>query len=468
MTPPKSTRPKEKLRAMDGGTVASFAGRLGWVLYEFSAGPAFVLVNIFVFAPYFSGEVVGDDVRGQELWGYIQAAGGLLIALFSPILGAFADALGPRKPAIAVFVLFGTAGLFLLYGVVPGAIALAAGGIILALTTLEYAAVFHQAMLPAIISEKRIGSLSGLGYAISYFGAMLGFAVWLALPSLGVLPDAPFAHERVVGPLSAIWCLIFFLPFMIFTPDNARTGRSAGAAFGEGLRVLRRTLGHVRHYRNIAIFLISRMVYYDGLTAVFVFIGIYAKGVFGWNTEKVAIFGLILIVLAAVSAIFGGMVDDRVGSKRTILTSLVAFAIGLALAISMGPGTMFFFVAIGESAQSAGVPGFTLLAEAIGFAGLTDQAFMLCAMFGSLFVGPALASSRTLLARIAPPERIAEFFGLYTLTGKATAFLAPLAIGIITGLTGDQRAGFAAIFVFVGLGFLGLCLVKERRTAAAR
>src|SRR6185503_661864 len=122
------------------------------------------MVNIFVFAPYFEGTIVGEFVRGQELWGYVQGGSGALIALLSPLVGAIADARGARKPGIVFFTLLGLLAIVSLIWATPGQVALAATAVIIAAVTMELAGVYHNAMLPSIASPRRIGFLSGLAY----------------------------------------------------------------------------------------------------------------------------------------------------------------------------------------------------------------------------------------------------------------------------------------------------------------
>lgn len=458
---------QQRRGAIAGGETATPLGLASWALYEFATGPYFIMVNVFVFSAYFANAVVEDPAKGQEYWGYIQGAAGFLIALSSPLLGALSDAAGPRKPGVLIFTLCGTLAMAALWFAVPGAVLAAAAAVIAAAIFMEYATVLSQAMLPRLVSDARIGFLSGLGFALSYLAACLAITLWQFLPGLGLLPEATAAHARSVGPLAALWCLVFMLPLFLFTPDQPRTGLTLVQSTGQGLRTLIGTLAKLRHYRNIAAFLLARMIYYDGLNAVFIFIGVYAAGVFGWSTEKVSSYAILVILVGALTAIAGGWIDDRLGSKRTILLSVVLFAAGVLGAVSMAPGEAFFVVPIDEAANAAQVPLAGAPLAAMGFTTYTEQLFVLFGLFGGLFSGPAQASSRTLLARLAPPRMAAEFFGLYTLTGRATSWVASTAIAVVTGATGSQRAGFAVIFVFLAVGLVMLLYVREERTEEA-
>jgi UMF1 family MFS transporter len=160
-------------------------GQFGWVLYQLASSPYFVIINIFVFSAYFQKQVVGDSVEGQVVWGYTQAAAGAIIALLSPLLGALADAYGPKKPGIFFFSLIGLVAMTALWWVTPGAVAFGVAAILLAATAMEFAAFYHNAMLRDV-TERRVGFMSGLPTASSTRAASCSSDM-AALPALGVV-----------------------------------------------------------------------------------------------------------------------------------------------------------------------------------------------------------------------------------------------------------------------------------------
>ncbi|MFZ1988662.1 MAG: MFS transporter [Alphaproteobacteria bacterium] len=466
MTDQAATTPAVSARA------TSFKGQLGWVAYDMAGGPYFNIVKIFVFAPYFARAIVGDAVRGQSLWAYIEGASGLSIALSSAIIGSMADAYGPRKPIMAILSVPVIAGLLLLWFAAPGtpALPVAITLVIIALTS-ELSFLCHGSLLMRVAPEDRVGFLSGLGFSSNYLGTLIIFISWLALfgmaqvPALG-LNRASAEDVRIICPMAGLWFAALALPFFLFTPDEPRKGLSLAAAFPAGLRQLRATLGQVRKYANIMRYLFARMLFFDGLVATFTFIGIYATGTFGWTPAEVGLFGLIIFSVIVFAAFIGGRLDDLFGSKPTILVSICAVALSVALALSIGQHSLWFFITLDDAANAQPLPLVGNLLAGMGFKHLTEQAFILCGTVGGVFMGPALASSRTLLARIAPESMMAEFFGLFTLSGKATSFLAPTAIALVTQLTGNQRAGVASVLVFLIVGAVGLMTVREERSAA--
>ena len=315
------------------------AAVISWIFFDWAAQPYFTLITTFVFAPYFASFVAPDPASGQALWGFATAAAGLVIALMSPVLGAIADASGRRKPWIAGFGALLVIGSALMWFGRPGdpsvipplllAYAIASVGV-------EFATVFNNAMMPTLVPPDRIGRLSGTGWATGYVGGILSLI--LVLGFLAANPDGgrtlfgltplfgldPATHQgdRITGPLTGIWFIIFVLPMFLLTPDYpARL--PVRAALRQGLSGLRRTLGELPQQQPMARFLLANMIYTDGLVSLFAFGGIYAAGTFGWHTIQIGTFGIILAIAGTFGAWLGGRLDDRVGPKRVITGSML-------------------------------------------------------------------------------------------------------------------------------------------------
>ena len=439
-------------------------GKFGWAMFDWANQPFFTLITTFIFAPYFVSFVVGDAVRGQAMWGYTQAGAGVIIAVVAPFLGSIADAGGPRKPWIGAFTALGVAGSFLLWYATPGVdsdgLAFTMAMIVVATIGVEFAIVFNNAMLPSLAGDRRMGLLSGFGWGLGYVGGLVALIIVL----LGFsLPEAPLfgidkaahEHDRLVGPLSGLWFAVFVIRLFVWTPDTARRGLGAAAAVRQGVGIFVETLRALPRYRNVALYLVARMIYYDGQSAIFAFGGIYAAGLFGWTTTELGLFGIILVVFAAVGAFVGGWLDDRMGSKRFIALSVVGLIAGTLGVVSMSDGVAFFVLDVGMPTAGSGK-----------FASEAERIFLTITVVLALFGGPAQAASRTLLARVAPASMMGEFFGLYALSGKATSFMAPLAVALLTSAFASQRAGISVILVFLVVGLGLLLFVSEERAPA--
>ena len=304
---------------------------LGWMLFGWAAEPYFTLITTFVFAPYFATHVAADPASGQSLWGFATAAAGMVIALASPVLGAIADASGRRKPWIAAFGALLVIGSGLMWVGKPGDTSvipplLIAYGI--ATIGVEFAIVFNNAMMPSLVPPDKIGRLSGTGWALGYVGGILSLI--LVLGFLAASPETgrtlfgftplfgldPVSHQgdRITGPLTGLWFVIFALPMFLLTPDFPPK-LSARQALREGLSDLRETLKELPKRRSMAAFLLANMIYTDGLVSLFAFGGIYAAGTFGWNTIQIGSFGILLAIAGTLGAWLGGKLDDCVGTE---------------------------------------------------------------------------------------------------------------------------------------------------------
>jgi MFS transporter, UMF1 family len=447
---------------------------LAWIAYEAAQGPFYVIMTFALFGPFFSNVIVGDSETGQQYWGYYQASAGAVIALVSPFLGAHADAAGPRKPAMALFLSLGllcTAALWFVEPGMPGTVVTALVLLALATVLLEFGNVYHNALLADVVSPARLGSVSGAGYAVGWLAGLMLIAIWyLAVQNPQTafipLPDAPYAEERIWGPMILVWALIFAPFFFALVPDRPPTGRRTWPAVKHGIMALTGTVRSLRHYRNIAIFLVTRSIYYDGVIATIVFSTIYAtgRGMFDWTSLQISLFTGTLLIASIAGAFLGGLVDDLIGSKRTILLGVGTYAVCFSLLLGTTPNSILFVPIDAQTAASA-LPLLGDPMKAAGFTTLPEQVFLLLGLVNGLMSGPALASSRTMLSRIAPREYMTQFFGLYQFTGRATSFTAPLFIALLTGATGSQRWGLSVILVYLAAGFAGMLFVREERSA---
>lgn len=402
-----------------------------WALYDWANSGFATLVQTFVFAAYFTRAIAVDPTVGTAQWGNAMGIAGLVIGLGGPLLGAIADRSGMRKPWIGVFTLLCAGATGLLWFMEPSplfvwpALALACIGTIGA----ECAMIFYNAMLPDMASPDRIGRWSGWGWGLGYAGgltllvlALYGFVeqgAWFDLPRENAL------HVRAVMPLTAAWYLLFSLPLFLWTPDARPTGIPMGMAVRQAMGRLRKSVRDIREYRDIAVFLLARMLYNDGLTTMFAFGGIYAAGTFGMGPGEVILFGIGLNVTAGLGAAAFAWLDDWVGPRRTIVVSLLGLIVPGAAILLVQDRTLFWIF------------GLSL----------------------GLFVGPVQASSRSYLARTAPAEIRNEMFGLFALSGKLTSFFGPMLVGWLTLFSGSQRVGMSAVIALFCLGLLGMAFV---------
>ena len=420
--------------AADPRTPATPRQMAAWAVFDWASSPFFAVVITFVFATYVTTVVAPNEIEGTAEWSRMTVIAALLIAVTSPVLGAIADAGGPRKPWLMVFMLLSCAATACLWFVAPehDYLFMALALVLVANVCNEIAQAFYNAMLPDLASQDQLGRWSGWGWGLGYIAGIVALALILVVfvqpspPLFGLDADAA-EQVRITGPLLAIWFMLFSLPLFLFTPDRKTHARPFAQSVRQGITMLIATLKDVRRNANIARFLFARLIYNDGLTTLSAFGGIYAAGTFGMTLNEVLLFGIALNVTAGLGAFGFAFLDDRIGSKPTILIAIC----GLFVA-----GTV------------------ALLAE-------EKSTFWMVALVIGIFVGPAQSASRTLMARLAPPEQRTEMFGIYALTGKVTAFIGPFLFGTATAWFESQRAGMATILVMFIVGGILLLRVRE-------
>jgi len=437
-------------------------GIVSWMFYDWAAQPFFTVVLTFIFGPYFVSRLVDDPVLGQAAWGYTVTISGFAIALLSPVLGSIADASGSRKKWIGFFAIIKISALSLLWFAAPGsALWLPMLGVILASIAAEFSIVFNDSMMPRLVSKADIGRVSNTAWGLGYAGGLVALFIVLLLLAgnpatgktlIGVMPlfglDPALGEDaRITGPLAAVWYLIFIIPMLLFTPDT-KSGLSLSAAVKTGLHELAGTLKELKQRSAILKFLVARMLYQDGVNGLLALGGVFAAGMFGWKTVEMGVYGILLLVVAILGCYFAGKIDTRIGSKKVVSMSLVCLIIATLGIVSTGPGYTLFGLLQLSSADSGGL-----------FGTAAEKAYIVFGLLIGLVFGPAQASSRSYLARSVSVEEAGRFFGLYALSGRATSFLAPMAVASLTLLTDSARIGMCALIVFLVIGFLVLLTV---------
>ena len=423
----------------------------GWFFFDWASQPYNTLLLTFIFGPYIT-EVLGDGTKAQATWGYGVAAAGLMIAVSAPFLGAIADRSGGRMGFIWLFSIFYMVGAAGLWIASPDSLNLfwVMAFFALGLIGMEMATIFTNAMLPDLGTRDEIGKISGSGWAFGYCGGVLSLVVMLTLfaesattgktligldPIFGLDAEAR-EGTRAVGPLTALWYVVFMIPFFLWVREKKRPDAlPIGQAVAGAWPALKVSLKRLPSNQSLFAYLGSSMFYRDALNGMYVFGGIYAAGVLGWETVDVGIFGILAAVTGALFAWLGGKADTRYGPKPVITISVAALAL-ISLGVIYISPTSVFGMSVAEGSALPSI-AFYAMGAGIGAAG-----------------GVLQSASRTMLVRQADPTRITESFGLYALAGKATSFVAPLTIGLTTDITGSQQAGIAPVVVLLLIGLV--------------
>ncbi|HEX6558811.1 MAG TPA: MFS transporter [Longimicrobiales bacterium] len=400
---------------------------LSWSLYDFGSSAFNTLMLTFIYGVFFAKVLAPDFNTGTVMWTRALNITAVIVAIISPIMGAVADYSGRKKLFLTTFAALSLVFTTLLFFVKPGAAGTALLLFVIANIGFETANVFYYAFLPDVSTEHNMGRVSGLGFALGYIGGLL--ALVIALGMFQWITEAEHLNVRATILLVAAWWLVFSVPMLLFVKQKNLAGaRPHQGYLRHGFERLLETARHARHYREAGKLLLARMIYNDGLTTIIGMASIYAYAVLHIPEAQFLKLGILLNVCAGIGAFSFGFVDDRIGGKKTILISLV-FLIAAAV--------------IGVMTTTAG--GFTVAAALIG-----------------LMLGPNQSASRSLLSKLVPNEKQAEFFGLYSFSGKMSSMLGPLAYGGIVASTGNHKAAMASIIVFFVVGGLILLTVSER------
>lgn len=404
-----------------------------WCLYDWAQSAFPVVIITFIFGTYFVRSVAEDTVQGTAIWGWAIGASGLVVALFSPLIGSIADHTGRRKKWLATFALIMVVATSMLFYTKPNP-----SWVIWALicTTIanccyEFAQVFYNSLMINITSREKFGKVSGIGWACGYIGglACLVLALFLFIdnPYLGVKDSI---NIRATTLLVSLWALLFSLPLLLSKIDEPSISISPFIAIKRGAEELIQTIKELKRYMGIIRFLIARLIYVDGLNTLFVFAGIYAAGTFHMTYSQIIVFAITMNIAAGLGAAIFASLDDLIGSKKIIIISLCVIIFnGLILLIIKG------------------ILAFWIIATILGF-----------------FIGPTQAASRSYMARIAPKELINQMFGIYQLSGRITSFVGPILVASATEHFQSQRMGMSVVFILMLIGLLIMFKVPTIRS----
>ena len=459
--PPKAADPAAKLSL----------GAVCWSVFEGCRNPYVVLITIYVFMPYFAKVVVGDPVRGQSAVAAYGQYSGWIVMLTAPLLGASIDRMGRRKPWLFLIVAAMVPLIASLWFAKADHTGLSVGAVITIATVIgvlfTYSEVLHNALLVRAAGLSAAHKASGLALALgnAFSVAALVFVLWaFALPGKvdwGFIPKTPlfglnvaaFEQDRIVAPIAAALLAIGAIPLFLFTPDADKSAVPVLRALREGFETLKLMLTSLKGHRDAMIFLISRMFYVDGMTAVLLFAGVYASGVMKWGALEMLAYGVLLSVLAVLGGFLGGAMDARLGPKRAVQIEIGMSLAGIIAMLGMAPDKILYLwpVNLATAPHVWNGPMFRSLPEVI---------YLLIGFSNAVFITAHYASSRTLLTRLTPPEQTGAFFGVYALSGTATVWLGSSLVNLGTHVFKSQQGGFATLTVLLAMGFVGLMFVR--------
>jgi UMF1 family MFS transporter len=442
----------------------------GWWFFDWASQPYNTLLLTFIFGPYFAevarGYFMGTGMEeeaakaaAQAYWGFWYACFSLIIALMAPVLGAVAQGTGRRLVWVWVFSALYVIGAFSLWWMMPGGeIGTLRWGAIMfgiGLIGMEFATIFTNALMPTLSESEDMGKISGSGFAFGYLGGLIALFIMLSLfaesattgktligidPLIGSDPEVR-AGTRFVGPFTALWYVIFMIPFALWVKEPP--GGAGALHIGAALASLRDLIRSLRFRRSLSAYLGSALAYSDALTGIYAFGGVYASNVLGWSITQIGVFGILGGVTAMIASWWGGRLDTRLGPKPVIVGAILVLIMVCIVIVGMERDSLWGIAM--DSASSTPDIIFYICGGLIGAAG-----------------GPLQAASRTMVLRHTTPDRATEAFGLFALSGKVTSFIAPALITVATAATGSARLGISPIILLFVIGLVLLVWVNPR------
>jgi len=437
----------------------------GWWFFDWASQPYHTLLVTFVFGPFFAAVatdhfiaqgLAGEAAKAeaQTIWSLCLTVTGLMIGLGAPFMGALADISGRRRPWIFAFSAMYVLGAAGLWFTDPGGSnlwwMLVSFG--LGFIGAEFALIFVNAQLPSLAGRDDVGDVSGSGYAFGYLGGVLSLFIMLLLfveqasgktliglsPLFGLDPAAR-EGTRAVGPFTALWFALFMVPYFLWVREGRATGQRG--TLGQAVALVVQSVKNLRHRVSLASYLGSSMLYRDALNGLYGFGGVYAKLVLGWQITLIGVFGIVAALAATVFCWLGGKADRRFGPKPVITVSILVLSLVCLTIVSMSR-TQIYGIPLPEGSR------------------LPDAVFFACGVLIGGFGGILQSASRSLMVRHTDPLKATESFGLYGLSGRATAFLAPALIGLATTVTGSARLGITPVIALFAAGLFLLFWVN--------
>ena len=414
------------------------AAVVSWCLFDFANSSYTTLIMTVVYSVYFRDAIVGAaDNRGDRLWGVANFLAMAIVAVSSPILGAFSDFSGKRKFFLIATTLQTVVATALLFFVGPGDVRSGIFLYVVATIGFEGGYVFYNAFLPDVSTPKTIGRVSGWAWAIGYAGGLLSLALCAPLikrplrEAGGALDALAVSNRQSSFLLVAAFFLVFALPSFLWLKESLPQGRLAGLReyTTVGFRRVGQTLRHLRRYRETGKFVLASLFFTDGITTVISFSAIYATTTFHFSSGDIVILFLVLNIVAFPGSLIAGYLADRIGPKSTLVLSLCVWVLTIV----------------------------------VGFAAQNRLTFYVMGSLAALGMGSTQAVARSFMAQITPPAREAEFFGFYVLAGKFASMFGPLMFGFVSEATGSQRLAVLSLLPFFLVGLALMASVNEKR-----
>jgi UMF1 family MFS transporter len=412
-----------------------------WTLFDFANTSYSIIVVTFIYAVYFKDVVTKGEPIGDLYWSIGISVSMLISGLLAPILGAIADYSTGKKRFLLFFTLLSIIATSLLYFVQEGMILWGLVLFIIANIGFESGLVFYDSFLPELTTPNNYGRVSGYGFAMGYLGSLVTLAI--------VLPFIKADMIRQTFPVAALFFLIFAIPLFIYLKDSRRNIKVKSSFIFIGFQRVKKTLLNLKHYKNLAVYLLAFFFYIEGVNTTIFFSGNYAITTLGFTFEELALFFLIVQTTAIIGSVLFGILSDSIGPKKSIAISLYIWIFTMILTFFISDSSNFF------------VRYFTEIMDQ-DVKEFQSFSFYIVGLLAGSVMGATQSTSRSLMSKLTPKEKKTEFFGFYSLFGKSSAILGPLVFGLVSFASGNQSWAILSIALFFIIGLFILRYVNDQ------
>ncbi len=407
---------------------------ISWALYDLANTSFAVIIITIVFPVYFTNIIVTPGLYpenfGDLMWGIAGGVSMIITSVLAPLFGVMADTSRSKNKFLMVLTIACIVFTVPLFFLKSGMVAIAVILFIVANVFYQTSMMFYNSFLPQLSTKKNTGLVSGFGFSIGYIGGFLILIILIPFLKGGLEPGNLF-NIRLSLLITSLFFLIFSIPSFIFLKDLPVAGRIKRRAsyLVHGFRKLAATLKNIRKYPDLKLFLISYFLFSNAFSILALYVAIYAKNTLNFSLYEIVMLFMIGQVPTIISSIFFGWLTDRIGAKKTISITLI----------------MWVFIIILVSSSDI---------KAVFYTGW---------ILASITTGSTLIASRSLMVKLIPVDREAEFFGFYSISGKVSSIIGPVAFGVVSFITKSQRLALLTTMIFLISGFIVLQFVGKSR-----
>lgn len=389
-----------------------------WILYDVGNSAFILLVStiIPIYFNYLASLAKISEVNYLAYWGYASSFTTLIVAIIGPVLGSIVDTKGYKKPIFTISMIIGVMGLACFS--VPKSWIIFLSVFVVAKIGYNASLIFYDSMLLDITDDKRMDYVSSQGYAWGYIGSCIPFVVSLVFVLFYEKMGIPFNGAMTIAFLiNALWWLGMTLP-LLKNYKQVHFIEKQEHPIRDSFKRLGHTLSTLNEDKKVFFYLISFFFYIDGVYTIIEMATAYGSAL-GLNTNGLLIALLVTQIVAFPFALIFGRLSKKYSTDKLIKVCIIAYT-GIAL----------FAIQLDKQWE-----------------------FWILAIFVGMFQGAIQALSRSYFAKIIPPQKSGEYFGLFDICGKGASFMGTTLVGLISQLTGHINYGVAMISVMFVIGF---------------